>query len=104
MGGLRAHGVAGSELDRIAADKEVLVRRFGRFQPGFYQALAQRVHLRLMNPHRRLAQGTAIEAVEPTLELPEHAMNEMRRRRCPRAVGVKCRIKLPVESRGFVVA
>src|SRR5262249_7671874 len=91
------------DLNRISADKKLLVRQLGRFQSGFNQALTQRGHLRFMDAHRRLTQGATIEAVEPALELPEHAMNEMRRRRRPSAVGVKCWIKLPIEPRGFVI-
>src|SRR5665647_3424624 len=76
LGGYLA-GNAGRALDRIAADKELAVVRFGDFDARLDQTVAQRRHGLIVEPRRRPPHRAAVEAVQPALILPQHAMQEV---------------------------
>src|SRR5690349_20539354 len=84
---------------RIPADEEVAVRIRGRAEPRVDEALAEQVHLGIVDALSRLTERAAVVALQPGLELPrlpvdEGAAVELHRRRL---LGLPRWVDLPVE-------
>src|SRR3954454_615948 len=72
----RTRGAALILLQRIASDEELLVVAGRRRDAAPHQPLPQRPHLVVVDARRRLADRAAVEAVQPVLILPDHAVDE----------------------------
>src|SRR5699024_313039 len=70
---VRGHGRSGG----IATDEEILERVHARLEARIEKALAQRVHLRVMDALSGHPQWAAVVAAKPPLELPELPVDEV---------------------------
>src|SRR5262245_58594096 len=73
--------LTGGARDRMAAGEERGVGLLARVELRVLQALAQHRHEAIADLVGRVAQRAAIEAHEPALEAPGHAIDEERPRR-----------------------
>src|SRR3954465_9994636 len=90
---------------RVAAPEELAERIHARFETGLDEALAQGVHLGVVDALGGHAQRAAVVALEPALELPCLAVDEGAavQGRGEASLDLAGRVELPVDVGGVVV-